>query len=374
MKVFLSSVSRGLREERVFATSILRAVGHEVVRFEDFGATPSSSRAACLDALAVADVYVLILGRIYGDRMTDTGIAPTEEEFNFARASSKPILVFRQIGVEPDLDQQLFIQTVGDYATGRFWAEFASVNELGPALLEAVGTVHLTPPDVVWHPIEPVPYRPINGGGAGWPQRPTYSPVLETHVLPLGVIPLRPVSADASLVVDLINRLRAVHLVDAGAPIVEIHDDEGPHVQRPSSPQRDSYSSNGLTRDPYCGVRVARNGRICAYQALPSDTLGSITNQAELQARIATLLDLVAPWLPSESTQVALASCLCDDGRTLLGDTGNLGRRSSATLGHGIDAVPLASSAVSAEVVRSSGLQVSVELGARLTGELARRR
>ncbi len=375
MRVFLSSVRRGLQEERDSASAILRAVGHEVVRFEDFGATPAASRNACLDALAASEVYVLILGPHYGESMPDTHLAPTEEEFNAARAAGKPILVFKQAGIECDVEQIGFIARVGDYARGRFWHEFRTPVDLGPALLTAIGRVQIAPPEVRWHAVQLIPYQALHGElGRRTGQQPSYVSVLELHVIPADPVALRPSADNDALADSLTGRLRSTGLISAGAPAERLQDPEGVHVRRPSNPARDRSTSSGLTSDPYCGIRVATAGSVVAYQAVPGDTLGSITDQQDLSTRLARLLDAVMPFIPDDGNRLAVVACLSDEGRTILGDPHMLGTRSSATVGFGRpDALPPADRVITKEAFVENPQQVALELAARLSGELAAR-
>jgi hypothetical protein len=48
MRVFISSVRRGLEEERDALPGALAALGYTPVRFEDYTAQPLPSRQACL--------------------------------------------------------------------------------------------------------------------------------------------------------------------------------------------------------------------------------------------------------------------------------------------------------------------------------------
>src|SRR5580700_1005949 len=113
--VFISSVRRGLEDERDYLPALLKASGHEPRRFEDFSAQPVPSRDACLAGVEAAEVYLLLLGRHYGEPLPDTGKAPTEEEFTIAKHRGMPILVFRKVGDSVDELQQDFITRVGDY-------------------------------------------------------------------------------------------------------------------------------------------------------------------------------------------------------------------------------------------------------------------
>ncbi len=88
--VFISSVRRGLEDERGYLPGLLKASGHEPRRFEDFTAQPSSSRDACLAGVEAAEVYLLLLGRHYSEPLPDTGKAPTAEEFTIAKRRGIP--------------------------------------------------------------------------------------------------------------------------------------------------------------------------------------------------------------------------------------------------------------------------------------------
>jgi len=62
MRVFISSVRRGLESERDALPGLLIATGFEPARFEDFGALPTPSREACVRGVQASDVYLLLLG------------------------------------------------------------------------------------------------------------------------------------------------------------------------------------------------------------------------------------------------------------------------------------------------------------------------
>src|SRR5919106_5567342 len=117
--VFLSSVRRGLEQERDNLPALIRAIGHEGKRFEDYTAQPVASREACLRGVDEADVYLLLIGNRYGEPVFDSGLSPTEEEFTRARQRGIPMLVFVKQGVEVEPRQQAFIDRVEEYTGGR---------------------------------------------------------------------------------------------------------------------------------------------------------------------------------------------------------------------------------------------------------------
>jgi hypothetical protein len=99
VKIFVSSVRRGLEEERDALPGLISAIGHTPVRFEDFTAQPLPSRGDCLAGVATADAYLLILGPNYGYRCPDTGQSPTHDEWVAAQSAGIPRLVYRKQGV-----------------------------------------------------------------------------------------------------------------------------------------------------------------------------------------------------------------------------------------------------------------------------------
>ena len=130
MKIFVSSVRRGLEEERDALPGLITAVGHTPVRFEDFSAQPLPSREACLLGVGDADAYLLILGPNYGHRFDDTGQSPTHDEWVAASAAGMPRLVYRKIGVSFEAEQEEFAHSIGDYTSGVFYDSFSTTAEL----------------------------------------------------------------------------------------------------------------------------------------------------------------------------------------------------------------------------------------------------
>ena len=194
--VFISSVRRGLEDERDYLPGLLRAAGHEPRRFEDFSAQPAPSRDACLDGVEAAQMYLLLLGQHYGEPLPDTGKAPTEEEFTVAKRRGIPILVFRKTGDAVDERQRDFIARVGGYQQGRFWKEFRDNGELAVAVLDALREVAGHGAPLRWEPVGTVPdVRWRSDRPAPADRTPGYMPVLELHLAPAIARPVLPVSA-----------------------------------------------------------------------------------------------------------------------------------------------------------------------------------
>src|SRR5262245_64580833 len=98
VKVFISSVRKGLEEERDSLPGLITALGHTPVRFEDFSAQATPSREACLAAVGSADVYLLLLGTNYGHVFPETGQSATHDEWVHAQRLGKRRLDYRKIG------------------------------------------------------------------------------------------------------------------------------------------------------------------------------------------------------------------------------------------------------------------------------------
>jgi hypothetical protein len=126
----VSSVRRGLEEERDSLRGQILALGHEPVFFEDFTAQSVPSREACLTAVETADVYILLLGPYYGTVFPETGTSPTHDEHTVALRRGIPRIVMHKLGVNFEPKQEEFANLVEKYTTGLFRREFTTAAEL----------------------------------------------------------------------------------------------------------------------------------------------------------------------------------------------------------------------------------------------------
>ena len=97
-RVFISSVMEGYEAFRDAAAEGIRRAGCDPVRAEDFPASSTSPRNACLDGVRSADALVLLLGSRY-DWIAPSGISATEEEHLHSCRSGRDELTE---GNEPD--------------------------------------------------------------------------------------------------------------------------------------------------------------------------------------------------------------------------------------------------------------------------------
>ena len=190
MKIFISSVRRGLEDERDALPGLIRALGHEPVRFEDFTAQSAPSREACIRGVESSDVYLLLLGPHYGQALPETGQSPTHDEWIAATRVGMPRFVFRKTGIELEEEQQQFEAHLGDYSSGRFYKAFATTAELQQAVVAVLQEVATAPSALNYEPLTgTLPIRWLDSGNSNNVFTSERS-LLEVHVVPVGGHPI----------------------------------------------------------------------------------------------------------------------------------------------------------------------------------------
>jgi len=319
VKIFISSVRRGLEDERDALPALIRALGHEPRRFEDYTAQPVPPREACLRGVEDAAAYLLLLGERYGDPLPDTGRAPTEEEWVVARRRGIPILAFRRQGGAPEVAQAEFVSRVESYVSGVFRGSFGNVAELLVAAAAAIRALENQPAALTWRAITSplaVPWEipPQRGAYAG----PT---ILECHVLPIASLDVLP----ARILVELPKRLMRAgrdHGLFGEESAVDgaVREDSARVVTR----------REGLDRRS--GLCVHRDRAVSLWLPLPSDMLGTVLDAEDMARRTLQLLRLAADLNCSNSEEVALAIGLRGVSMANEGRVADLGRRSSVSM------------------------------------------
>ncbi len=93
--VFLSSTARDLQEYREAAYHAIEGLdGYHCVRMEDFGARDQEADEFCTAKVAECDLFVGIVGHLYGSCPKGSETSYTEREYNTATDASKPRLIF----------------------------------------------------------------------------------------------------------------------------------------------------------------------------------------------------------------------------------------------------------------------------------------
>ncbi len=317
MKIFISSVRRGLEEERDALPGLISALGHEPRRFEDYTAKPVPSREACLAGVEDVSVYVLMLGEHYGDRLPDTGKAPTEEEFTVARRRGIPILVFRKRGGTPDDDQAGFIDRVEDYAAGRFRGGFTTTAELLTQVAGAIRGLDLAPAALQYDQLA----SPVNAPWKAFGNPSSYS---QSTLIEIHVIPIPPTRLSATTLAGL-----PVRLARTGRELGFFTEDQGLETGLSEGSARAATRPDRDVRST--GIRMVATGTVSIWQEMPSDWLGVILEPSDLASRIAPMLRLATQLLPSVES-VAIAIGLFGLGRVTEGAAAEVGHRTSGTL------------------------------------------
>lgn len=351
VKVFISSVTAFLKDERNALPAFLQVADHEPLRFEDFAAQDRSSREACLAGVDAADVYVLLMGPKYGDALPDTGRAPTAEEFTRARQRGIPIVVLNKVTDEADEQAQTaFKAEVGHYVNGRFWKSFTDPMSCNLAVLQALrelvvaqGPVERRTPSgavqVPWlgeidatdgHGYPILGNSGFGGHGRGLVPGGVYGPILELHVIPSAATSRRTLRYLAELARAMARAARDAGFVSDSEQLV-VGSGEG-HAWAVRPPERTSRALFGGTdTDAFKGLVANQDGAAGAFIALPSDSMGTLVNQQSLQSKLAQLFSLAAPHV-AEAEWVALAAGLVNPERVYEGDPAEMGARRSGTM------------------------------------------
>ncbi|WP_431774887.1 DUF4062 domain-containing protein [Streptomyces cucumeris] len=285
MRIFISSVRKGLEEERDALPGLIRAVGHTPVLFEDFSAQTTPSRQACLAALDSADVCVFLLGPSYGHVFPETGQSATHDEWVAAKTAGKPRWVYRKLGITFEDAQQDFARTVEAYATGGFRDSFRDTAELMTKVVGKVKEVESDRPPLCFAPLEqPVSLRwsldqaSVDGGAS--------LPLLELHVLPVG-FPGYSARELEEVGTSLADRIRRTGAVKNNLALTSSSSREHAIVGISVGRHRtfDTPRHGELVE-----VRLHKSGQVSLRATLPRDNMGSILDHDALPQQVTSLL------------------------------------------------------------------------------------
>jgi hypothetical protein len=310
MQVFISSVRRGLEEERDALPGLITALGHTPLAFEDFTTQSMPSRQACVDGVKAADAYVLLIGPHYGHRFEDTGQSPTHDEWVTAQQAGIPRLVFLKDGVEMDDDQREFYRSISNYTSGVFYNSFTSTADLLTKVAAAIRELEKAPRPLTWSPLT----GPVT---QGW--RRDFDPQansryasslqaqLEVHVLGQ---PAQPRSARqmGELAPVLAARVRSAGFVDDAQPVQVNQSEDGLLlIAIPAAPRSDRAGLQRVYPTGVTGLRVAADGQVSIWASLPADTMGSVVDPDDLSIQLADLLRMVGSLNLIDRETVAIA-------------------------------------------------------------------
>jgi len=283
------------------------------VRFEDFSAQSTPSREACLQALASADVYLLLLGPAYGHIFLETGQSATHDEWQAARAAGMRGLVYRKAGVTFEPAQQDFARTVEAYATGVFRDSFHNTAELMTKVVQKVRELESDTSPLAFSKLAQPPALHWSGGDGDSRLGTTNSaPQLELIVLPTD-FPGYSSRELAQLAGSLMERIRQTGTVKVDVALTPHASDDHVAVSIPVGrrPSWDTPQPGELME-----VRLYKTGQISARASLPRDSMGSILDPNALPQQLAELLRFTGALNIVRQEHIVVAASVSDAGRT----------------------------------------------------------
>lgn len=377
-RVFISSVTAGLRQERIALPGLIRALGMDPVRFEDFTALPEPSRDVCLKAVGTSDVYLLLLGEHYGTPFPDTGLSPTHEEYRAAINKGIPRLAFRRRGVTMESAQAAFAAEVEAYETGLFRGSWEEVGELLGAVSDALARLDTLGGPLSFTPIEtPVTVEWLTAPD----QRDQFAgfgeSAMEVYLTPVGITLPRARLRDAGQIAPRL--LRDGGRVGQNEAIDVTNRSDGGAVARVVRARQVRSFNQDAIGGTVGGVSVSRTGEVCAWASLPRDMFGAVVNAAslcELATPLVALAGRVLGEIAGDSSMPVVPSvAITGAGGVSIGDPRIVGTRNSSQIsmqGPSVITLPGDESAVLSAVI-SGARDVGVELGTRVEHALLTR-
>jgi hypothetical protein len=145
MKIFISSTSEDLKNERKEAIASVERIG-QAMAMEKFFASNHQSKYVCLKWLQDCDAVVLILGFRYGSIDKAEGISFTEIEYNTAKTLGLPVFVFQKCQLdgnwrpeETDSEKsRKFLAFKSRLDDERYRITFSTPQELSTEILGAI--------------------------------------------------------------------------------------------------------------------------------------------------------------------------------------------------------------------------------------------
>jgi hypothetical protein len=302
VKIFISSVRRGLEQERDALPGMIAAIGHEPLRFEDFTAQSIPSREACVRGVQQADVYILIAGEHYGQPFDDTGQSPTHDEWSAAVAAGIQRLVYVKRGVSFDPDQRAFLDRIEAYEHGVFRDSYTEPTDLLTKVAARLRELANAPGPLLLEPLEvPIAVDWLSSEKA-W--APSAAGIIEVHAIP-SVSTSRSARRMRAFSESLPARLRASPLVGQSRAVIPSRDSTGVTVSFPH--ERRGGGQRGIRPAELLGVRVSEAGQASAWASLPGDDIGGVIEPATVGVLIADLLRVLGSTGACEPGPLAIA-------------------------------------------------------------------
>lgn len=311
VRVFVSSVRKGLEEERDSLPSLIKALGHTPVRFEEFSAQATPSREACLDALESADVCLFLLGPNYGHVFPETGQSATHDEWVHAQRLGKPRLVYRKNGVRFEPAQHEFTRIVEAYATGVFRDCFSNSVELQAKVVQGLRELESKSSPLEFRRLtqEP-PLTWIANDDRVNSSDSSRGSLLELHVLPIDHPGYSTREMDR-LVDSLVSRVRGSEYIESAQALKLVKSQDHSAVSIEDDPRRawEKPRSGEISE-----VRLYKTGQISTRATLPRDRMGPILDPELLPKQLAEMLRFTGALGIIQQGHVVVAAGVSLDG------------------------------------------------------------
>jgi hypothetical protein len=139
-RVFVSSVMAEFREERAALALSIRAIGATPVLFEQFGGRDADPEAAYLEEVRRSNIYVGLLGKLYG-RPVLKGFSATHTEFLEAEHVGLRISAWAEEVDDRERHEQSFLTEIQTFhTTGNFASTEQLVEGVGGRLRDIAAT------------------------------------------------------------------------------------------------------------------------------------------------------------------------------------------------------------------------------------------
>lgn len=143
-RVFVSSVMSEFPEERAALASAIRALGATPVLFEEFGGRDADPEAAYLEEVRSSDIYIGLLGRLYG-RPIAGGFSATHAEYLEAEQTGLRISAWANAVDDREGHEQSFLIEIQTFhTTGNFSSTEQLVDGVSRRLRE-IGATDVSP-------------------------------------------------------------------------------------------------------------------------------------------------------------------------------------------------------------------------------------
>ncbi|MDH2442557.1 hypothetical protein QDR37_01235 [Amnibacterium sp. CER49] len=215
-----------------------------------------------------------------------------------------PRYVFRKAGVELDAEQTNFVQQLGDYGAGRFYATFDDAAALQSEVAGVIRELENAPSALSFQSLtDPIEIHWLNENPRSGFNVSSDRPRLEVHVVPIGV-PALSRRLIEQLSAGLPQRVRASGLVSSTEALELTPSATVAVLTVPPPTERGRW--DGLKPGSLASISVYQDGAVAITFNLPGDQMGTILDPQDLAMRTAAALRLAGQVDITGAAEVAI--------------------------------------------------------------------